>query len=858
MTSLKNTTLTTLAKTARYALQRTEDSVKKEFTGSYYEGASQDESPLIGVRNRDGIIITPDNRYIGVVEIFPINFNRMPPERKKRVLDNFGDVFNMKWYKYMFKVMSDYTDVKDMIQTVIANSQHLLTNEHSRECLNDYINFIYREGSTNAIVRRYFFFWEYNGENGIKAKDFSSISKTMHDQRQNFIKKMNACGNSCVEFHGRESEKKYNEFVENVVYKFFNRKSCLRESFQERKRRIDADFARFNKENGTNKTPVMADYLAPKGLYFLNREYMCEDGQYYTYIGIKGNNFPNTIQGGIMTDVLAAGAYVDCDYIFKVLPRETVLPLLKFYNTNTHRSMLEKYSKGKDEKGGALKRKFINNKTVYDALSGDTELVDMSIIITIHAPTYELMDSIAKNLKHHYKEKLHLQIADATNWCEDYWIQTMPFLYNTPIFNKLALNILSDRIAAIYPFTTFQLYDTKGCVLGISDNGTIVSPNWFDTDMFINANMTIIGSSGSGKTFTEELIGRRMYLNGCRSYFIIPKKGLLDYYDGCANIGGTFISLAPGARDRINVMDIRPEGKAVDANGKKISGSWMTHKIVNLCAWISLLMNDTRMTTAETNALQKALIRTYAKKGITVDNKSLYKNIQTGELKEMPILGELYEEVVQVDSLNRIANALEPFVSGIASNMNGQTNVDIENARYVVFDVDEDKIPEEMFSSFLYLAFDYVYNVVKEDITSKDLIFLDEVWKMMVVPDAAKQVSKMIKLIRAYGGSAVIATQQMGDFNKAGDIGMDILNNAEINLYLAMKPQDITETQKLMSLSRETVADLEKLEKTHGLLVTRKDKLFINIKATDMECEVMSTDINDRIEKEASVAANAS
>ena len=84
----------------------------------------------------------------------------------------------------------------------------------------------------------------------------------------------------------------------------------------------------------------------------------------------------------------------------------------------------------------------------------------------------------------------------------------------------------------------------------------------------------------------------------------------------------------------------------------------------------------------------------------------------------MPILGDLYEEVVQVDSLNRIANALEPFVSGIASNMNGQTNVDIENARYVVFDVDEDKIPEEMFITILYLAFDYVYNVVKEDITS--------------------------------------------------------------------------------------------------------------------------------------------
>ena len=81
------------------------------------------------------------------------------------------------------------------------------------------------------------------------------------------------------------------------------------------------------------------------------------------------------------------------------------------------------------------------------------------------------------------------------------------------------------------------------------------------------------------------------------------------------------------------------------------------------------------------------------------------------------------------------------------------------------------------------------------------------------MPDAAKQVSKMIKLIRAYGGSAVIATQQMGDFNKAGDIGMDILNNAEINLYLAMKPQDITETQKLMEeqikVANHRIADLE-------------------------------------------------
>ena len=55
-----------------------------------------------------------------------------------------------------------------------------------------------------------------------------------------------------------------------------------------------------------------------------------------------------------------------------------------------------------------------------------------------------------------------------------------------------------------------------------------------------------------------------------------------------------------------------------------------------------------------------------------------------------------------------------------------------------------------------------------------------------------------------------------------------------------------------MNLKEDTVGDLEKLKKTNGLLITRNDKIFIHIEATQTELETMSTDINDRIEKEAS------
>ena len=72
--------------------------------------------------------------------------------------------------------------------------------------------------------------------------------------------------------------------------------------------------------------------------------------------------------------------------------------------------------------------------------------------------------------------------------------------------------------------------------------------------------MLIMGVAGAGKTFTEQLIGRRMFLNGTRCFFLIPKKGH-EYLPGCESVDGTYIKLRPGSTDCINIMEIRPEGE---------------------------------------------------------------------------------------------------------------------------------------------------------------------------------------------------------------------------------------------------------------------------------------------------------
>lgn len=74
-----------------------------------------------------------------------------------------------------------------------------------------------------------------------------------------------------------------------------------------------------------------------------------------------------------------------------------------------------------------------------------------------------------------------------------------------------------------------------------------------------------------------------------------------------------------------------------------------------------------------------------------------------------------------------------------------------------------------------------VYSVVKSSTTTRDIIFLDEVWKMMTNLECAKLVYNMIKIIRGYLGSAILATQEMNDFLRGmQEYGESVLNNTAL------------------------------------------------------------------------------
>ena len=89
----------------------------------------------------------------------------------------------------------------------------------------------------------------------------------------------------------------------------------------------------------------------------------------------------------------------------------------------------------------------------------------------------------------------------------------------------------------------------------------------------------------------------------------------------------------------------------------------------------------------------------------------------------------------------------------------------------------------------IYMAMDFLWSKIKEDRTKKKVLFIDEWWKLAYNPIAAAYSMEIARVIRAYRGAIVFATQQMSDILAIdnGQFGTKVLNNCHIKILMKME-----------------------------------------------------------------------
>jgi len=416
----------------------------------------------------------------------------------------------------------------------------------------------------------------------------------------------------------------------------------------------------------------------------------------------------------------------------------------------------------------------------------------------------------------------------------------LPFLEESSEINQLtSRNVLSSGLASTYPFVSNALYDKDGVLIGTNSfDKSLVLLNRFDTEKYKNANMFVVGTSGSGKSyFIKLMLNRNRFLN-IQQFVIDPDR---EYQKICEKLGGTIIHF--GAQQVINVFDIR---ETLLEEGE----SFLRNKIAKLNVFFSLIFLE--MTEEEKAMLEKKIIECYAKKGIFDDNESLYEENQSSKLlkkkqfktvDKMPVLEDLWKLLKKDKRMKKYATILNSYISGSMKFLNHKTNINPENPLIIV---DIHEIAEEEMPTVMFIVTDFFWDRIKEKRTEKKILYLDEVWKMINKnPSTADFVFKLFKTIRKYGGAATAITQDINDFFflEDGKYGKGILNNSSIKCLFQMEENDISILEKVMLLSDEERSRLINLPRGTGLIHAGRNRLMVDVIASGKEDFYITTEV---------------
>lgn len=828
----------------------TKDSSAKRKAGKRKPEKLSFTQDFIPIKNLEhGIIETTDGRYIKILEIEPINFMLRSEEEQYEIICSFASWLKISPVHLQFKSITRKAD-SDKHIAMLRKEMETEESEQCKKLSEGYIRLIKDVGSREALTRRFFLIFRYEELRRNENSDYGQICSTLLTAEQNARAYFMQCGNNILQ--PRDPD----EATAEILYMFFNRRSCVEEPFHFRVDRIVLDtMAAKNKVIGIDPVPHirMAHFIAPCGIDLTHRNYIIMDGLYYSFLYIKGNGYPNKVRAGWMSSLINAGEGIDVDVFLRRENRSKTIDKVaqRIRLNRTKLKSMQDTSTDYEELAGSIQAGYFIKQGIANY---NEDLFYMSVFVTVSARTYEELMWRKQQMTDMLKS-MDMYVSDCSFQQEDALRMVMPFLQISPKLEKKSKrNVLTSGAASTYMFTSFEMSDDTGVLLGINrHNNSLCIVDLFDTKKNKNANLNLLGTSGAGKTFTMQLLALRMRMRGIQCYIIAPIKGH-EFRRACNRIGGQFIKIAPGSPHCINIMEIRhtisPEMELIDELDYSEMDSLLAQKIQQLMIFFSLLIPD--MTNEEEQMLDEALIRTYGKFGITHDNDSVYadRNAVPPKMKTMPILGDLHEELQKNEMTKRIAVIVSRFVTGSAQSFNQQTNVDLSN-KYIVLDLSE--LKGKLLPVGMMIALDYVWDKIKSDRTKKKAIMIDEIWQLIGAGSnrmAAEFCLEIFKVIRGFGGAAISATQDLSDFFglEDGRYGRAIINNSKNKIILNLEPDEAEFVRDTLKLTKTEIRSITRFERGEALICSNNSKVPVIIKASKEDQEMITT---DRAELEA-------
>ncbi len=580
--------------------------------------------------------------------------------------------------------------------------------------------------------------------------------------------------------------------------------------------------------------------IAPKGLEFKPAEFIISDKKAVILTAVS---YPKFIYPGFLSSLTSMSGIkmvikhipLPFSVIQKMINRE-VADLKQRYQEENDKTMQER-----------IRQDYESLEYFVQMLaSSQSKIYDFQMHIMITADTEDELTAKKLQVKN-YLEAMEIKTVPLRFEQEKVLKSILPIYPKQDIEDRIGTPIPAPTIAAMYPFIFDSIKDPGlSCLLGVDFSGGVILFNQFlyqikKENNRNNANVIILGTSGSGKSTAAKMLLRTNIRNDNQLVVIDPEgelEGMAKLYDG------DFIDLGKGGEyGMINPLEV-----IMDADSEEIEQGLgytvLTRTLQTLRAFIKYY--DPSMEDDVVNMFSEVVQETYRRFGI--DFNSDFTKFTSADYPTMKdvyatIRGRIIsmtEKTQERDVLEKLEIKVRPLVKELKYYFDGHTTIS-SNSKFIIFNI------RELMNSDSNVRNALFFNILKYawgltlDPSQNTVLMVDEAHVLMGSNNTlgADFLAQVQRRARKYNTGTIIITQQPTDFSDQAVItqGKAIFDNAAYYLVMGLKKQAVEDLAKLIDLNDNEKESIKRYNQGEALFVCGNRRMRINIVVTEQELD---------------------
>ena len=406
---------------------------------------------------------------------------------------------------------------------------------------------------------------------------------------------------------------------------------------------------------------------------------------------------------------------------------------------------------------------------------------------------------------------------------ENALMSSLPLAYNQIDIHR---GLTTSSTAIFVPFTTQELFQTGEEALYYGLNALSNNLIMVDRKKLKNPNGLILGTPGSGKSFSAKREITNAFLVTDDDVIICDPES--EYSPLVNKLNGQCIVISPSSSQYINPMDINANYSEED-NPVALKADF----ILSLCELI--VGGKDGLQPVEKTVIDRCV-------------HQIYQNYFNDPKPEnMPILEDLYNALLEQEEkeARHVATALEIYVKGSLNLFNHRTNVDIHN-RLVCYDIKQ--LGKQLKKIGMLVVQDQVWGRVttNRNAGKATRYYMDEFHLLLKEEQTAAYSVEIWKRFRKWGGIPTGITQNVKDMLRSPEIA-NILENSDFIYMLNQASGDRNILAQRLNISPHQLSYVTNSGEGEGLLFYGNVILpFVDRFPTDLELyRIMTTKLSE-------------